>query len=532
MSSAEISFRSSGAASDFVPAQAAGRRGAGWLAAYLCLMLLGALAVIGAVAAAVDTWSPTAWTALGLVAIAALWISGGAATAILGLLVSVPAPLAVPASWRPARGTAILLLLCGEPPAPIADYLRTLRRGADALGLDEAATIFVLSDTRGAERIAAEEAALAPLVAGGAIVYRRRAINIDRKPGNIAEWLDACGDAFGYMAVLDADSRMTAGRIHALIHRMEHEPTLGLLQAGMGMVPGRSLFGRHQRLASRLLSPNFCRGLAAWSADAGNYWGHNAIMRVAAFRNAAALPVLSGPAPFGGPPLSHDFVEAAWIRRAGWRVVLDPDMHGSAEDGPQTLDEFYRRDRRWCQGNLQHLRVIGEPGLDPVSRLHLASGIVGYLVAPVWLALMVLVAADLVSIDGALPLLNVAAILLLPKVVAFADRARRVRTTARRKVVLRASLRELALSTLIAPLVMLRQSGAVLSVLMGRDCGWKSGRDSRFRRLPWLPEVAVGAGLLTLGASTGSAMAALWLLPVALPLLAAPVLQRWLDRGA
>jgi membrane glycosyltransferase len=312
---------------------------------------------------------------------------------------------------------------------------------------------------------------------------------------------------------------------------MEHAPGLGLLQAGIAMVPGRSLFGRHQRLANRLLSPNFGRGLAAWSGDCGNYWGHNAIMRTEAFRSALALPVLSGRAPFGGAPLSHDFVEAAWIRRAGWVVALDPDARGSAEDGPQTLPDFYRRDRRWCQGNLQHLRIIAEPGLDPVSRLHLASGIMGYLVAPAWLTLMLLIAADAVALQGALPLLTVAIILLLPKLMAFTYWVRRARTSARIGVILRASLSELALSTLLAPLVMLRQSLAVFSVLIGRDCGWKPDRARSLAAASCLPEVSVGAVLLALGATAGS-MSVGWLLPVALPLLGAPVLQRWLDRGA
>ena len=460
-----------------------GRPGAEWLRAYLTLTLLGAAAVVGVVAGAVEEWSPAAWLALALVATGAVWVCGGAATAILGLLQPRTRAAAVPAGWRPRRRTAILVLLCGEPVPPLAAYLDGLRRRTQALGLADSTTVFVLSDTRDPDRAAAEEKALGALIDDHAIVYRRRSENRGHKPGNIADWLSMHGDSFSFMVVLDADSRMSCSRIRALIHRMEKNPDLGLLQAGMSMVPGRSLFGRQQRLASRLLSPNFGRGLAAWSGNAGNYWGHNAILRVGAFRSAAALPALSGPAPFGGPPLSHDFVEAAWIRRAGWSVALDPDTRGSAEDGPQTLGEFHRRDRRWCQGNLQHLRIIGEAGLDPVSRLHLASGIAGYLVAPVWLTLMVLVAADAVAIRGALPLLAIAAVLLLPKLCALAHWRARARTAGRRRLILRAILSELLLSTVIAPLVMLRQSGAVLSVLLGRDCGWKSGGAAR-RPLP------------------------------------------------
>ena len=512
------------------------RAGAGWLAAQLALTGAGAGAATAAVAVAVTDWTPAAWAALVLVALAAAWISGGAATSILGLLQPRAAATAIPPGWRPAGRTAILVLLCGEEAGPLATALAALHRGLGASGLAGAADIFVLSDTSDPARIAAEEAALAPLRAAGAITYRRRAENTGRKPGNIADWFERQAARHAYMLVLDADSRMTAARIRAMINRMETEPRLGLLQAGMAMVPGRSRFGRHQRLSARLLSENFGRGLAAWSGEAGNYWGHNAILRVAAFRSALRLPVLSGRAPFGGPPLSHDFIEAAWIRRAGWAVALDPDTRGSAEDGPQTLAEFHRRDRRWCQGNLQHIRLVGEPGLDPVSRLHLVLGIASYLAAPVWLALVALVATGAVRVEGALPVFTVAGLLLLPKLCALAHWLARARTAARRRRVLRAGLAELALSTLVAPLVMVRQSGAVLSVLAGRDCGWKSGRARRPGLLPdlprGLPEVAVGAGLLGLAVAAGPAAAALWLLPVAGPLLAAPVLQRWLDRGA
>nr|WP_239025497.1 glucans biosynthesis glucosyltransferase MdoH [Roseibacterium persicicum] len=494
---------------------------------------MGAAAIAAAVAVAVTAWTPSAWAALALVTLGAIWIAGGAATALLGLLQPAAPVARIEDGWRPSGRTALLVLLCGEEAGPLATHLGALRRGADALGLgDGAADIFVLSDTRDPARIAAEEEALAPLVAAGAITYRRRADNVGRKPGNIADWLATRSDGYAYMLVLDADSRMSAGRVRSLIHRMESQPRLGLLQAGMAMVPGRSLFGRHQRLASRLLSHNFGRGLAAWSGEAGNYWGHNAIMRVAAFRSAVSLPVLSGRAPFGGPPLSHDFIEAAWIRRAGWAVALDPDMRGSAEDGPQTLAEFHKRDRRWCQGNLQHVRLIAEPGLDPVSRLHLASGIASYLAAPVWFALVGLVATGSVRVEGALPLVVVAGVLLLPKLCALGHWLVRARTAARRALILRASLGELALSTLIAPLVMVRQTAAVLSVLSGRDCGWKSGRAPRLRVPAGVPEAAVGLALVAVAAATEPASSAAWLLPVALPLLGAPLLQRLLDRGA
>lgn len=497
--------------------------------AVLTAGMAGGIAV--SVAGAIPEWTPAAVLAMGLVTLSALWISGGAATAILGLLQPRKPAVALPEGWQPQGRTAILLTLCGEPADRIATGLADLRRGLDRLGLADSVTIFVLSDTRDAAQALAEETALAPLLAAGALRYRRRAVNSGRKPGNIADWLAVHGADHAYMLVLDADSKMSAHRVRSLIHRIETQPRLGLLQAGMTLVPGKSRFGRYQRLSVRLLSPNFGRGLAAWSGESGNYWGHNAIMRVAAFRAAADLPVLSGPAPFGGAPLSHDFVEAAWIRRAGWAVALDPEMAGSAEDGPQTLSEFHKRDRRWCQGNLQHLRLLAEPGLAPLSRLHFASGIMGYLAAPIWLALVVMNASGALTVQGALPFALIACVLLLPKLCAMGAAMARAGRPARRRVILRASMAELGLSTLVAPLVMLRQTGAVASVLLGRDCGWKSDRPTR--SLPkGLPEAVAGIALVLLTVSTGPAVALLWLLPIAVPLLAAPFLLPALDAGA
>jgi membrane glycosyltransferase len=490
-----------------------------------------ALAIVAAFAASVTAWTPAAMVALPLLVLSAVWISGGAATALLGLATRPQPKSIIPEGWRPTSRTAILVALCKEAPEPLADHLAGLRGGLDRAGLEQAAQIFVLSDTSGAERIAAEEAAMAPLIASGAIVYRRRAKNTGRKPGNIADWLSTHGDGFELMTVLDSDSRMTPERIRGMIHQMERRPALGLLQAGIALVPGHTRLGRHQRAGARLLSRGFGRGLAAWTGESGNYWGHNAIIRVAAFRAAADLPVLSGPAPFGGALLSHDFIEAAWIRRAGWGVALDPDMAGSAEDAPQTLAAFHARDRRWCQGNLQHLRVIAEPGLDPISRVHLTMGILSYLVAPVWLTLVVLVAMGMVPVAGALPLVTVAVVLLIPKLCALVEWWRSTGTRWRRTVVLRAWLGELAVSSLIAPLVMLRQSGAVMAVCLGRDCGWKTAQRAGLALPRGTVEALAGVGLVALAASN-SVTAALWMAPVALPLCCAPLIVPALDRPA
>ena len=187
------------------------------------------------------------------------------------------------------------------------------------------------------------------------------------------------------MLVLDADSLMSAETILELARRIEADPDAGLIQTAPTLIEGRTPLARLQQFAGRVYGPLLSAGLASWCGDAGNYWGHNAIMRTGAIAASAGLPVLPGKQPFGGMILSHDFVEAALLRRAGWGVHLAADLGGSFERSPPNLIEMVTRDRRWAQGNLQHLALLGVAGLHPVNRLHMAGGALAYLASPLWL---------------------------------------------------------------------------------------------------------------------------------------------------
>ncbi len=506
------------------------RRPSHALVVFLALLLTFAGALVWAFAQAIDTWTWVVWAVLPLIAANALWISGGAATAILGLIVPASKEPGASPSWTPSHKTAVLITLCGEDPTQVARYIDDLHKGMVGTGLDATTRIFILSDTFGQDLSAREEAALANLISADHVHYRRRINRTGKKPGNIADWLDTHGNSFDHMVVLDADSRMTAASIRHLIWRLELNPNLGLCQAGISLIPGRSRFGQYQRVAARLLSKTFGKGFAAWSGKSGNYWGHNAIIRIDAFRCAAALPTLSGPAPFGGMILSHDFIEAAWIRRAGWDVELCPGIVGSAEDAPQTMGEYFKRDRRWCQGNLQHLRLIAVPGLHPISRYHLMTGIFSYLAAPIWLLLFGLMSTGLISIWGFLPILAVAAVLLIPKLCALIDTLPKLRTARRWRIVLRAWGVELVLSTMLAPLIMLRQAACVAAVLLGRDCGWKSPQTSARRIRAGWPEAALGLAIATF-AIVNATPGAFWMALVIIPLLSAPVLMPKLNEA-
>ncbi|MEM6382655.1 MAG: glucans biosynthesis glucosyltransferase MdoH [Pseudomonadota bacterium] len=499
-----------------------------WRWAFLGLTVCLSGFVVGASALAIDHWNAASFIALVLIGLCAVWIAGGAATAVIGTLETNTKARSAPADWTPSTKTAVLVTLCGEDPKPVATYLAGLRSGLVAHDLAQSVAIFVLSDTQDRNCAAAEEVAFADLSASGQITYRRRVDNVDRKPGNIAEWIHAHGAAFDHMIVLDADSRMTAARINRLIWRLEANPRTGLIQAGMALVPAQTRFGHHQRNAVRLLAGNFGRGMAAWAGSSGNYWGHNAIIRLSAFRTAVPLPRLTGNAPLGGSILSHDFIEAAWIRRAGWMIELDHDVRGSAEDGPQTLESFHRRDRRWCQGNLQHLRLILTPGLHPISRLHLLGGILGYLASPLWLALVALIAFGWIPIAGVYPLFAVLMVLLIPHVCAAVTWARRAKNRRHRLIVARAWINQLFLSSVVAPLIMVRQAASVGSVLMGRDCGWKSGRQRTMHLPDGVIEASIGLAILGLSLAIGPQVT-IWLVPLLAPLLLAPIIIRLLN---
>jgi len=251
---------------------------------------------------------------------------------------------------------------------------------------------FVLSDTRDDSVRDAEEcawlAACNEWHASGRLFYRNRASNVGRKAGNIADWVRQWGGAYESMIILDADSTMDGDAMIGLAALMERNREVGIIQT-LSLITGqRTIFGAALQFAHRLYSPLLAVGASFWQLGESNYFGHNAILRVRAFAENCGLGPLSGPAPLGGDVLSHDFVEAACMRRGGWSVWCLPDIGGSYEEMPSNLIDFAARDRRWMQGNLQHLRMLSTAGFHWVSRAHFVTGAASFLMATVWLLLL------------------------------------------------------------------------------------------------------------------------------------------------
>ena len=302
-----------------------------------------------------------------------------------------------PAFARPngTSRTALLFPIYNEDAHAVFAAVEVTARALCDHGLDRV-DIFVLSDTQDlaiAEDEAAEFERLQP-VFGRRVRYRRRLVNLRRKAGNIADFCDDHCTEYDYMLVLDADSLMSAASVATMIGLMDANPKTGLIQTVPYAVGRETLFARIQQFAARLYTPLLVEGLAFWQQGDGNYWGHNAIIRIAPFMQHCELPILPGHEPFGGEILCHDVVEAGLMRRGGWEVWMLPSLGESYEALPANMVDFAQRERRWCQGNLQHLGVLPTPGLRAVGRYHLALGVLNYASGPLLAAFTALALAD------------------------------------------------------------------------------------------------------------------------------------------
>ena len=441
-----------------------------------------------------------------------------------------------------ASRTAILAPVFNEDVARVHGRLHAMCEDLCANGRASNFDVFILSDSTDPAIWPKERRGFLQL--RGAfegrcrIYYRRRIDNVARKAGNIAEWVRRFGAAYDFMVVLDADSLMTADTLAALASAMEQRPDVGLIQTAPVLIGRTTLFGRAMQFANRLHAPLMTSGMASFSGAEGNYWGHNAIIRLKAFAACAGLPTLPGRAPFGGSILSHDFVEAALIRRGGWAVHLAPQLGGTYEECPPTLADFLKRDRRWCQGNLQHFGVVGAKGLHWISRLHLINGIFGYAASPLWLAFVILAGLSITH-DPTKPggsasawTLAIALVFLLkPRLLSYAWAMRNGRLRSAYGGWLRTFaglVFEICLSALLAPIIMLSHTRVVAALLIGSDGGWGAQRRVEQRtslgeaisRFGW--HTGVGSAVAT--GSLAIPHATFWLAPlVAGPVLSIPL---------
>jgi membrane glycosyltransferase len=490
------------------------------------------------------------------------WITGAFWTAFAGFIVQLIGRDRAVIHSSEAAGhqltgrTAVLMPIYNEETSRVFAGLDVVWSSLKARPEQAAFDLFVLSDTRKPEIGAAEELAWARLVerhdGQGRIFYRRRKENSRRKAGNIADFVQSWGGAYDYAVVLDADSIMSGHALVTLAQMMDLHPEAGIIQALPTPAGRETLFARLIQFAARLNSLMLASGLAFWQLGEGNYWGHNAILRLKSFAAYCDLPTLPGKPPFGGDILSHDFAEAAFMRRAGLKVWLLTDLDGSFEEVPSNVVDFAARDRRWAQGNLQHLGLLPTRGLHWLSRLHLITGVLSYATSPLWLAALLLstISVCLDAINGyqyfspgsyslfptwpqyrdneiVILLGGTIGVLLMPKVLgatlALVNRKLR-RSFGGGFRLLMSLVVEQVFSTLLAPSMMLFHTTFVVTTLLGHPVTWNA-QDRGDRGITFLEALSRHKWHVLIGLAWGALILAIapryiwWMSPILIGLL-------------
>jgi membrane glycosyltransferase len=533
--------------------------------ALICLIVLPALLAtqIFAEGLAPDGADWMGWLQLGLFGALSAWILAGFWTGLLGFYTLARGGDAAGLSAASVRGrridpsarTAIVMPICNEDVPTVFAGLRSTCESLAATGAAQLFDFFVLSDTNDPDLRAAEAAAWKQLVDAtrgqGRIFYRWRPLRTRRKAGNVADFCRRWGRNYRYMVVLDADSVMSGDCLATLVRLMEAHPDAGIIQTAPKAVGCDTLHARVQQFAARVTGRLFAVGMQYWQLGESHYWGHNAIIRVQPFMQHCALARLPGRGALAGEIMSHDFIEAALMRRAGYFIWLVPDIGGSYEQVPPNLLTELQRDRRWCQGNLQNFRLFLEPGLHPVHRTMLAAGAFNYVAAPLWLAFTLLstLGATLYAAPLSLAalsnpamlmlLVTMAALLIVPKMLAIVllfVRNEQHRYGGGLRLVASACL-EFAVSTLYAPIRMVFHTRYVLGILAGRHGGWHSPPRGD-AGTPWSEAllrhglhatVALAWFLAVIETEVGRAW---WLLPLLSGLLLAAPLSVWASWSA
>ncbi|MFK7751355.1 MAG: glucans biosynthesis glucosyltransferase MdoH [Sedimentitalea sp.] len=492
---------------------------------------------------------------LALISFNFFWIAFTVSTVVLGLVSLIhQSPPAREIKAQPQR-VALLMPIYNEVPWYVLGNARSMLEELRARGGGHAFAMFILSDTRD-DAIAMQEQASVralqnTLSPGIDLYYRRRAQNTDRKVGNIADWVAEWGADWPAMLVLDADSLMTGRAIVRLSDALARDPGAGLIQSFPQLIGAQSVFARMQQFANGVYGAALAEGMSRWCGQEGNYWGHNAIIRTAAFAGCAGLPRLRSLMGREQLIMSHDFVEASLLRRAGWGVRFLPRIKGSYEETPQTLIDHILRDRRWCQGNPQHLNLLNARGFRALSRFHLFHGAIGYLLSPIWFALLVMWALigrgedasvltyfsetnplmptwpEMTEGRHVLIIVLMYAMLLAPKLMGIAalpltgTRFADLGGVGRFAV---SFLSELVLSVIYAPILMVQQMIAVMRSALGLQKGWtpqaRDGGRYGLRTLATCHALETLSGTaLTAGIIAG--VVSPWLLPIAVSLMLA-----------
>ncbi|MDN3488552.1 MULTISPECIES: glucans biosynthesis glucosyltransferase MdoH [unclassified Pseudoalteromonas] len=423
-------------------------------------------------------------------------------------------PVSINSEALSQQKTAVVMPIYNEDTHRVIAGFEVSLQSLKATGQLKHFDFYLLSDTQDATIVSNELSAWHALCerlgdTAKQVFYRRREDNKHRKVGNLTDFCERWGSQYEHMIVLDADSVMTGQCMLELTTSMLNNPQAGLIQTIPIPVRQDTFFGRFLQFASILYSPMLATGSAFWQTDKANYWGHNAIIRVKAFIDCCGLPTLKGKAPFGGEILSHDFVEASLLHSANWDVLLLADIEGSYEEVPSNILDYAVRDRRWVQGNIQHLGLLSSAKLKLMSKLHFLLGATAYISSLIWLSMLALSTIDAVTralnsdvyfnrayqlfptwqiaktelIDSLLYLTII--ILLLPKLMGVIVTLvhRKQRFGGALKLTL-GSIIETVFAIIVAPLMMVFHAYFVVCVFLGKKVKWDA-QPREGRMVPW-----------------------------------------------
>ncbi|MEM1222429.1 MAG: glucans biosynthesis glucosyltransferase MdoH [Verrucomicrobiota bacterium] len=484
--------------------------------------------------------TPAKWTLIGVYFILTIGLALGFTQFFVGFLISFfrfdPLKITKRCSLKDAEDPkkindriALLFPIYNEDPMRVFNGIEVVYQALKEAGQMNHFTFFVLSDSTDSNQWIEEEKVwlerVIKLEAQGRLIYRHRSPNINQKSGNISDFCRRWGAHFDHMICFDADSLMSAECILKLVQLIENNPEIGIIQTMPGLIGGQTLFARLQQFVNRIHGEITGAGLNFWQQNNGNYWGHNAIIRLEPFTKHCTLPELPGPKPLGGRVMSHDFVDAALMKKAGYEVWLAYDLPGTYEELPPTFLDFAQRDRRWCQGNLQHAWIAFLGKIPFINRVHMLNGIYAYISGPLWLVFLSIstLAAYSWEFSNLTPIIRVPLLpyspqslaehglvifgltitmILLPKLLTI---CRLFTNTKFRRAFgnpFNASLSiiiEIFIFTLFAPTMMLFHSAFVFSILTGGKVGWAAQNRSSHTHTSWHAAALAHTGQTVVG---------------------------------
>lgn len=512
----------------------------------LALAFAGGLAALLVAALVPGGWSGAKALLLLCFLGVAPWLGICGANALSGffilLLARDPARFVLPVAADLEQGkipaaTALVVTIRNENMELVLPPLRRLLDGLAAVGWGRRFFVAVLSDSSGPSLITAEEREIAAFRAADPdprrILYRRRTRNVGFKAGNIMEFFDTNEEKFEAAIMLDANSEMTAEAVLRLLRILAASPRIGIVQHLTTGLPAAAAFPRLFQFGMRAGMRVWATGQAWWQGDAGPYWGHNAALRVAPFRAHARL----SPLPDGSPIMSHDQVEAARLRAAGFSVCVWADDAGSSERNPPTLPDFLQRDARWLAGNLQYFYLLRAPGFRLMGRWQLLQAILLFAGAPLYVAMFLLVSLSVALGETAqVPNSRVATLALAwpltlyaPKLLGYVKILLSRTERARYGGALRfaaGALAEIVFTLLLDAPAQVSKTFSFVRVLAGHRPGWATQNRStrgvtwREARAEFWPHTLLGI-LAFAALASQSWSAALWAAPFAGGLLVA-----------